>query len=255
MPELEGGTPATENEEVKSQTEAEETPSGESEEEFDEITYNKETVKIPKSQRQTFLQKGYNYDKVQGRAKTAETYLEKAARLTGYSSVDEYLKAVDDAERKAETERLNAAGITDPKLIEEMIDKHPAVQQAKRLTMKETFREQVEALKGEEFFDELKPEIEAMVKATPGLDAETAYNYLYGKNRKRLTKEATDTAAKKAVEDHKRQSKRGGVEASDDAPPAAGKLGLTAEEYAHGMKRVKQGMWKNIEEFAKALKK
>lgn len=242
-----GGNQTVEEQEVKKLTGTEDTPTEEPEEEFDEIVYNKETVKVPKSQRQTLLQKGLNHDRIQGKAKTLETYLEKAARLTGYGSVQEYLRAVDEAERQAEAKRYESAGINDPRVVEEIIEKHPAVQAGAYSARQLAIKEQMEALKGEEFFEELRPEIEAAMLRNHALDAETVYSYLYGANRKRLTQLAKDTAAKKAVEDHKRQSKRG-VEPSDDAPLSEKGLDFQPHERAWAERRVKQGHYKNLKE-------
>lgn len=72
-------------------------------EEFDEITYNKETVKIPVTERKNYLQKGYNYDKVQAKASELEgqvKYLEKRARQEGFDDVQAYLKAIDEYEQQ-----------------------------------------------------------------------------------------------------------------------------------------------------------
>lgn len=72
-------------------------------EEFDEITYNKETVKIPVAERKNYLQKGYNYDKVQAKASELEgqvKYLEKRARQEGFDDVQSYLKAIDEFEQQ-----------------------------------------------------------------------------------------------------------------------------------------------------------
>lgn len=106
------------------ETESHETPietGGESQEpvttqeEYDIIKYNKEEVKIPVSERQNYLQKGYNYDKVQQRAQELEqrskdleartAYLEKRARQEGFNDVESYLKAIDDLERQQQYER------------------------------------------------------------------------------------------------------------------------------------------------------
>ena len=74
-------------------TTIEESPTGEvenettetpSEEEFDTITYNKEEVKIPVSERKTYLQKGYNYDKLNSK------YDETSSKLKEY---DEWVRS------------------------------------------------------------------------------------------------------------------------------------------------------------------
>lgn len=77
------------------------------EEEFDLIKYNKEEIKIPVSERQTYLQKGYNYDKVQQQlqeqsqaAKTAQERLDKVARFSGYEDHEAFMEAISQAEEQ-----------------------------------------------------------------------------------------------------------------------------------------------------------
>jgi hypothetical protein len=77
-------------------------------EEYDTIKYNKEEIKIPVSERQTYLQKGYNYDKVNERATHLEAqvkYMEKQAKIYGYETVEEYTKALDEHERQQEIQK------------------------------------------------------------------------------------------------------------------------------------------------------
>jgi hypothetical protein len=77
-------------------------------EEYDTIKYNKEEIKIPVSERQTYLQKGYNYDKVNERAKEAEAYqqsLERIAKFYNFDSHSEYMAALDEHERQQEIQK------------------------------------------------------------------------------------------------------------------------------------------------------
>lgn len=79
------------------------TEPSEPQEEFDVIKYNKEEVKIPVSERQTYLQKGYNYDKVSQQleqAKQQTAYLERMARLSGYNNVEDFTAAIEQAEEQ-----------------------------------------------------------------------------------------------------------------------------------------------------------
>ncbi|WP_394137435.1 hypothetical protein [Cytobacillus oceanisediminis] len=72
-------------------------------EEFDIIKYNKEEVKIPVSERQTYLQKGYHFDTVKQRAEEYEQqakYLEKVAQFSGYGNTDEFIKALEQAQEQ-----------------------------------------------------------------------------------------------------------------------------------------------------------
>lgn len=81
----------------------EQTEPSEPQEEYDIIKYNKEEVKIPVSERQTYLQKGYNYDKVtqqleQTRQQAA--YLERMARMSGYDNIEDFTRAIEAAEEQ-----------------------------------------------------------------------------------------------------------------------------------------------------------
>ena len=73
--------------------------------EYDTIKYNHEEVKIPVSERQTYLQKGYNYDSINTKyeeAKTQNAYLERQAKISGYDNVTDYMTALDDYEHQQE---------------------------------------------------------------------------------------------------------------------------------------------------------
>ncbi len=99
---------ANQSEEVVEQSANQEVESQEADTipiEYDTIKHNHEEVKIPVTERQTYLQKGYNYDKVNERATQLETqvkYMEKQAKIYGYDSVETYMKALDEHERLQE---------------------------------------------------------------------------------------------------------------------------------------------------------
>lgn len=104
------------------------------EEEYDVIQYNKEEVKIPASQRREYLEKGYNYDKIKGRAEEYKTELEqiksskelsfmnKFLADNGYSSFEEYETALN---------------------VQDVMDKNPGI--SKDVAMKILKAEQIEA--------------------------------------------------------------------------------------------------------------
>ncbi|WP_447579926.1 hypothetical protein [Acinetobacter baumannii] len=75
-------------------------PPATTQEEYDIIKYNSEEVKIPVTERQTYLQKGYNYDKVHQKATDYEQHLNKVAQITGYQSIDELIQAAEQAEQQ-----------------------------------------------------------------------------------------------------------------------------------------------------------
>lgn len=114
-------------------------------EEYDIIKYNKEEVKIPVAERQNYLQKGYNYDKVQQRATELESqvkYLEKRARQEGFADVDSYLKAIDEYEQQQQIERESARMGVDPETYAQYFA--PVNQQLSELQQKvQTYEQQL----------------------------------------------------------------------------------------------------------------
>lgn len=114
----EGGTEA---EETVTETEANTTPA----EEFDVIKYNKEEVRIPVSERQNYLQKGYNYDKVQSQleeAKQQAQYLERIAKMQGYENPADFIKAVEEMEQQRRYEEDARKLGVDEQVIREHLD-------------------------------------------------------------------------------------------------------------------------------------
>jgi hypothetical protein len=70
---------------------------------FDVIRYNKQEVKIPVSERQTYLQKGYNYDKLQTQYQEAQKqaqYLDRLATMQGFNDTSEFLSALETYEQE-----------------------------------------------------------------------------------------------------------------------------------------------------------
>lgn len=70
---------------------------------FDVIRYNKQEIKIPVSERQNYLQKGYNYDKVYGQYQEAQQRaqaVDRLAKLQGFQSADEFMTALDAYEQE-----------------------------------------------------------------------------------------------------------------------------------------------------------
>lgn len=76
--------------------------------EYDVIRYNKQEIKIPVSERQNYLQKGYNYDKVLGQYQEAQKQavaVERLAKLQGFNSTDEFMTALDAYEQEQNIRR------------------------------------------------------------------------------------------------------------------------------------------------------
>jgi hypothetical protein len=214
--------------------------------EFDDIVYNGETIKLPVSERKTFLQKGYNYDKVKSKADTYESALQKAAKITGYDSVDAYLEAVENAEKEAEAKQYQQAG-ADPKAIENLLNNHPVIKQTQDYFNKARITEEKAALKDKKYFKELEPEIDKVLAANPSLSPKLVYEYIRGQKLEELIAAELTKAQQKGAEDFVNQSKRG-TESSDVPPFDEKTLDFTADEKAWADRRIKQGTYKNLKE-------
>lgn len=72
------------------------------------VKYNKEEKKISRDEAPTYIQKGLNYDKVKERADQLEqtaSYLDRVAKFSGYQTVDEFIQAVEQAEKAEQADR------------------------------------------------------------------------------------------------------------------------------------------------------
>lgn len=77
---------------------------------YDVIRYNKQEIKIPIAERQTYLQKGYNYDKLQNQYQEAQRQAQLAdriAKMQGFNSFDEFESALNQYEQEQQM-RLEA---------------------------------------------------------------------------------------------------------------------------------------------------
>ena len=213
---------------------ADETPA----EEFDEILYNKQLVRVPKSQRKDLLQKGYNYDKVKAQRDQLDAALKHAAQLAGYADTDSYLTALEQDRLKTAAEEKGMPVEVYTKL--QQMESELSQSRSERL-----LNQQREALLDKPHFKEHEAEIVAIGKQIGDLDA--AYAYYLKENYTKLTEEVR----KQAVEDFKRQASKGGVQNSDDAPAATGDIPLTAAERAHAERQVARGYFKSVQEWAR----
>lgn len=75
---------------------------------YDVIRYNKQEVKIPVSERTNYLQKGYNYDKLQSQYQEAQKqaqYLDRLASMQGFNNTQEFLTALEQYEQEQRISR------------------------------------------------------------------------------------------------------------------------------------------------------
>jgi hypothetical protein len=193
------------------------------EEEYEEIVYNKETVKIPKSEVKTFLQKGYNYDKINGRLTETEQTIKEIQDLTGMDAkaVVEYLKnQKQEQEIAGELQQM----LTENPGMTEAVAKRLLIQEQKlkSIEQRDVSRErqtvllsQKTELKDKPFFKELEADIDKMIAAAPGVDVKTAYNYLRGERFDELLKQAKDNTKKSTIADLHDKAKRGITSSSE----------------------------------------
>lgn len=223
-------------------TEADTTP----QEEFDIIRYNKEEVKIPASERQTYLQKGYNYDKVYSQleqTKQQNAYLERIAKMQGFDTTDDFLKAVDEMEQQRrfeeDAERLGVDTQVIREHLEPMRRELDALKQERESLQKADMERQIEAevqrLKSEyPDFEQVQERVFDLA-VQKGYELEDAYILATYKDKAKQVEQ--ETLAKVANRDQKQ------VYSSIDKP---GNLSfdvnnLTAEQLADISQRVQRG--------------
>jgi len=226
-----------------------EPPATTQEEEFDVIKYNKEEVRIPVSERQNYLQKGYNYDKVNQKATEFEQHLQAVAEITGYSTVDELIQASQQFKEQQsvqqEAQRLGMDEESYRQFIAPVNSELSTVKQELADMKKESFQRQLDAeineLKKNENFPKYEKEmweIAIQYKMSPT----EAYEFASLRGLKEQIPSLQQQAEQRVVDQIKaRQGKH--VETHDENAMVslnlsqeeitmAQKLGLSPEEYA-----------------------
>jgi hypothetical protein len=139
--------------------ETSEQPSSPQESNYFEIKYNKEPVKVSYDEAPSYIQKGMNYDKVNQRATEYEQHLSRVAQLSGYQSHEDFLQALEEAEKQQERQRYEDAGL-DPDVLNQFLESHPDMKYAREMRAKEQETQQIaseiEQLK--ERFPDVRPE-------------------------------------------------------------------------------------------------
>jgi hypothetical protein len=227
----------------KPETEAKPAEQPQAEEEFDEVVFNREVRRVPKSERKTLLQKGLNYDKVVEHREQLKAALEEAAHLAGYSNAEAYRAALEQerVRRMAEEKGVTPEVLNQIQGLEQKVAKYET---------ETRFAEQREILKDAPHFKEHEKEIVELARQSNVNDLEVAYAWYLRLNYAKLTEELK----KQAVEEHKRQASKGGVMPSTESPTPPETLDLTPEEKAHGERRVAQGHFKDLKEYADFLR-
>lgn len=111
---------------------------------FRTVKHNKKEVEVPEDQIDELLQKGLALDKERERKSEYEKALQRAAKLSGKDSIDDYLASLDKIEEQAKQRELDQfnelkqqlredvenAGL-DPDKVEQFLENHPLMKQAK----------------------------------------------------------------------------------------------------------------------------
>lgn len=161
-------------EESEEKPEGNQTPEEEPKEEFDVIKYNKQEVKIPVSERQSYLQKGYHYDSVRAERDRAIAI----SKALGFKSLEEM--------EQATREKIKQETGQDP--FELNINNHPVVRAAEK-----------KALESKPYFKELEADIDEFIADNDGWSYEQAYVYFRGLKYDELLKKELEMKEKRTV--------------------------------------------------------
>lgn len=219
-------------------------------EEFDVIKYNKEEIKIPVAERQTYLQKGYNYDKVQQRVSDYEQRLQEIASITGYQSVEELLSAAEEAKRQQaiqqEAQRMGIDEESYQRYYQPVQDELSTVKQELEALRTENIRRQIDAelatLEKNPEFPKYEVEMYSMAEKY-GMTLTEAFEFASLRGLKEQIPSLQQQAEQKVVDQiRSRQGKH--VETHDEN--AVVSLNLTPEEV-----KMAQNLGISPEEYAK----
>jgi hypothetical protein len=119
-----------------------EQPSSPQENQYFEIKYNKEPVKVSYDEAPSYIQKGMNYDKVQQRATEYEQHLNRVAQLSGYQTHDDFIRALDQAEQQQQRQQYEEAGLN-PDVLNQFLESHPDMKYAREMRAKEQESQQI----------------------------------------------------------------------------------------------------------------
>jgi hypothetical protein len=154
-------------------------------ENYFEVKYNKEPVKVSYDEAPTYIQKGMNYDKVQQQMQTYQQRMQDLTSFYGYQTEDELFQALDYArqeqERQQQEQLYQQAGV-DPDTFNQLLSNHPAIQYANQLQQQQQEQQQLANEWGEfvqEFPDmtpeKIPPEVFQLQTQHPNLSLLDAY--------------------------------------------------------------------------------
>ncbi|CAB4127928.1 hypothetical protein UFOVP103_4 [uncultured Caudovirales phage] len=169
-------------------------------EDYDVIRYNKQEVKIPVSERQTYLQKGYNYDKVNTQLQEAQKqaqYLDRLASMQGFNNTQEFLTALEQYEQEQHIQREAETLGVDERVIREHLNPLKSEldqikkqnEELRRYELQRVIEADVSRMR-EKYSDFNQYENDIYDLASRGLDLEQAYRLAsYDNSSKRIEQE------------------------------------------------------------------
>lgn len=147
--------------------------------EFIPIKHLGKEVKIPVTERDKYLQMGYDYGHVKQEAENAKTTLKRIAQAEGFKTVDEYLTELDGREKAKLAEQIEEA-VGDPEKINEIVQNHPVVKQTREEKQKLEFEKVKMELSKDEFFKELESQFDDLMVNNPTANPNLVYSVLVG---------------------------------------------------------------------------
>jgi len=207
----------SDTEEEEADTDAEEIP----DEEYEELDFLGNKKRVSKAEAKILAQKGLNYDYVlEKTSKQTQEIAELKAKAAERDLVDS---------KEALKKDLTKDGYYTDEEAEQLIMNNPAFKKMadmQRQTQEESHRtlavarrsSEMDALKNEKFFDEVKPELEKLIQVSQndGLTVDFMYEHLVGKfARSGKLKDLVTKARKNAIADIHDNSKRGKVISGD----------------------------------------
>jgi hypothetical protein len=190
--------------------EGEKKPDGKPAEEFIVLKHLGKEVRVPASDRDKYMQMGYDYPHVKNELAKSRAALQKAATLAGFKTTDEYLANLEkEAAMKVAEQIEEAAG--DPAKIDEIVMNHPEIvktreerrlldDEKRQIALDRTLAE----LRKDEFFAELEPQFNELREQNPTVEASLLYDiirsrYLTPAKLKELRDKEREAAKETAV--------------------------------------------------------
>lgn len=217
--------------------------------EYDEITYNKEVIKIPVSERKALMQKGYNYDKQHDKLSEYETKVKEFEALIGMD-MDTALERSKANKMQEEIDEYATKHNVSDEDAKELIEKDKRIKQLEFDTNVRNHKDQATAKKkelaNELYFDKLEPDIDKLIQENIDkgqlIDVDTAYKYLLGTKAKELlvdSKKETEKRTLANIQDRAKRTvqKEAGSETqtvviSDEAKRMAREMGVDLKKLA-----------------------